>query len=57
MATLKDKLETDMRTSMKARDELRTSTLKMVLTAVRNFEVAGKPRPRRCFGLMLYVRV
>lgn len=42
MASLKEQLETDMRTAMKARDELRTSTLKMVLTAIRNVEVAGK---------------
>ncbi|GIG58869.1 hypothetical protein Lfu02_32410 [Longispora fulva] len=42
MATLKDRLETDMRTAMKARNELTTSTLKMVLTAVKSAEVAGK---------------
>jgi uncharacterized protein YqeY len=42
MATLKDQLETDMRVAMKARDDLRTSTLKMVLTAVRTVEVSGK---------------
>ncbi|WP_018352211.1 GatB/YqeY domain-containing protein [Longispora albida] len=42
MATLKDRLETDMRSAMKERDELRTGTLRMTLTAIRNAEVAGK---------------
>jgi len=41
MGTLKDLLTTDMRAAMKARDELRTSTLRMALTAVGNAEVAG----------------
>ncbi|WP_207938668.1 GatB/YqeY domain-containing protein [Actinomadura darangshiensis] len=40
--TLKEKLETDLSTAMKARDELRTRTLRMALTAVKNEEVAGK---------------
>src|ERR1700744_6311223 len=39
---LKEKLRADMTASMKARDELRTGTLRMVLTAVTNEEVAGK---------------
>jgi uncharacterized protein YqeY len=42
MSTLKDRLETDLRTAMKARDELATSTLRMALTAVRVAEVSGK---------------
>jgi uncharacterized protein len=42
MGTLKDRLETDLRTAMKARDELLTGTLRMALTAVRNAEVAGE---------------
>jgi uncharacterized protein YqeY len=41
MSTLKDRLETDLRTAMKARDELVTSTLRMALTAVRRAEVSG----------------
>ena len=41
MSTLKDRLETDLRTAMKSRDELVTSTLRMALTAVRNAEVSG----------------
>ncbi len=42
MGTLKDRLESDMRDALKARDELTTSTLRMTLAAVRNAEVAGK---------------
>lgn len=39
---LKAKLESDLREAMKARDDLVTSTLRMVLAAVRTAEVAGK---------------
>ena len=42
MGELKDRLKQDLTTSMKARDELRTATLRMVLTALGNEEVAGK---------------
>lgn len=42
MNTLKDRLESDLRAAMKARDELVTSTLRMAISAVRNEEVAGK---------------
>ena len=42
MAELKDRLQADLTTSMKARDELTTATLRMVLTAIGNEEVAGK---------------
>jgi uncharacterized protein len=42
MGELKDRLQQDLTASMKARDELRTSTLRMVLTAIGNEEVAGK---------------
>ncbi|MGH3737784.1 MAG: GatB/YqeY domain-containing protein [Micromonosporaceae bacterium] len=41
MASLKDRLRTDLTDSMRARDELRTSTIRMVLTAVKTTEVAG----------------
>jgi hypothetical protein len=41
MGTLKDRLNDDLRTAMKGRDELTTSTLRMALAAVRNAEVAG----------------
>jgi len=42
MAPLKDRLRDELTTSMKARNELRSSTLRMVLTAITNAEVAGK---------------
>lgn len=42
MSTLKARLESDLRTAMKARDELVTSTLRMALTAVRAAEVSGR---------------
>jgi uncharacterized protein YqeY len=42
MSTLKTQLESDLRDSMKARDELLTSTLRMAIAAVRTAEVAGK---------------
>ncbi len=42
MGDLKDRLRADLTTSIKARDELRSSTLRMVLTAITNAEVAGK---------------
>jgi len=40
--TLKEQIRTDLTTAMKARDEVRSSTLRMVLTAITNAEVAGK---------------
>jgi len=42
MAELKGRLRADLTAAMKARDELRSSTLRMVLTAVTNAEVSGK---------------
>ena len=41
MGTLKDRLNDDLHSAMKSRDELTTSTLRMALTAVRNAETAG----------------
>ena len=41
MATLKEQLHADLTTAMKARDELTTATLRMLLTAVTTEEVAG----------------
>jgi uncharacterized protein len=38
---LKDRLRSDLTVSMRGRDELRTATIRMVLTAVTNAEVAG----------------
>lgn len=42
MAELKDRLRADLTASMKGREQLRASTLRMVLAAVTNAEVAGK---------------
>ena len=42
MSSLKDRLRTDLTHAMKARDEVRSSTLRMVLAAITNAEVAGK---------------
>src|ERR1700683_2145760 len=42
MAGLKDRLRADLTAAMKARDEVRTRTLRMALTSVSNEEVAGK---------------
>lgn len=39
---LKARLKDDLTTSIKARDELKSATLRMVLTAITNEEVAGK---------------
>jgi hypothetical protein len=39
---LKDRLRIDLTTAMKARDELRTATLRMVLSAISAEEVSGK---------------
>ncbi|MFF0367990.1 GatB/YqeY domain-containing protein [Micromonospora sp. NPDC005087] len=44
MSTLKDRLTADMRSALKARDELTTSTLRMALAAVGTAEVAGKAK-------------
>jgi len=41
VGALKAQLQADMRSAMKARDELATSTLRMALAAIRNAEVAG----------------
>ena len=42
MPPLKEQLRADLTTAMKARDELRTATLRMVLAAVSAEEVSGK---------------
>ncbi|MEY2969476.1 MAG: hypothetical protein RIQ64_2103 [Actinomycetota bacterium] len=39
--TLKETIKADLTTAMKARDEMTTSTLRMVLSAITNAEVAG----------------
>lgn len=40
--TLKKRLRADLTAAMKAQDKLRTATLRMLLTAIGNEEVAGK---------------
>jgi uncharacterized protein len=42
MSDLKDRLRGDLTAAIKARNEVRSSTLRMVLTAITNAEVAGK---------------
>lgn len=42
MSDLKDRLRADLTTAIKARDDVRSSTLRMVLSAITNAEVAGK---------------
>jgi len=42
VGALKDQLQADLTAAMKARDELTTATLRMLLTAVGTEEVAGK---------------
>lgn len=39
--SLKEQLRADLTTAMKARDQLRSATLRMVLTALTNEEVSG----------------
>jgi len=42
MSELKNRLQADLTDAMRARDELRTSTIRMALTAITNEEVSGK---------------
>ena len=41
MTTLKNQLRTDLTAAMKSRDELRSATIRMALSAITNEEVAG----------------
>ena len=40
--SLKEKLKSDLTESIQNRDEIRSSTLRMILTAIKNEEVSGK---------------
>jgi uncharacterized protein YqeY len=40
--SLKEKLQNDLTAAMRARDEVKSSTIRMVLTAIKNEEVSGK---------------
>lgn len=42
MAELKDRLQSDLTDSIKARDDIRSGTIRMVLAAVSTEEVSGK---------------
>lgn len=42
MSSLKDSIQNDLTTAIKARDEVTSATLRMVLTAITNEEVSGK---------------
>lgn len=42
MSDLKDRLRLDLTAAIKARDEVRSSTIRMVLSAITNAEVSGK---------------
>ncbi|GAA2082782.1 GatB/YqeY domain-containing protein [Kitasatospora saccharophila] len=44
MTTLKEQLQEDLTAAIKARDELRSSTLRLTLSAVTSAEVAGKQK-------------
>jgi uncharacterized protein YqeY len=39
---LKEKLQNDLTAAMRARDEVRSATIRMILTAIKNEEVSGK---------------
>ncbi|MDA2989395.1 MAG: GatB/YqeY domain-containing protein [Actinomycetota bacterium] len=42
MAELKDRLQSDLTASIKARDEMKSGTIRMVLAAITTEEVSGK---------------
>lgn len=42
MSALKDRLQSDLTIAIKSRDEVTAATIRMVLTAITNEEVAGK---------------
>jgi uncharacterized protein YqeY len=42
MSSLKDQIQSDLTTAIKAKDPLRSGTLRMVLSAITNEEVSGK---------------
>jgi len=44
MSALKDRLRADLTAAIKGRDEVRSSTLRMILTAITNVEVSGKDK-------------
>ncbi|WP_030272699.1 GatB/YqeY domain-containing protein [Streptomyces sp. NRRL B-24484] len=57
MTTLKEQLQEDLTAAIKARDELRSSTLRLTLAAVTSEEVAGKTKRELSDGEVLKVIV
>ncbi|GAA4978082.1 GatB/YqeY domain-containing protein [Yinghuangia aomiensis] len=57
MSTFKSRLQNDLTESIRARDELRSSTLRLTLTAVTNEEVAGKEARELSDGEVLKIVV
>lgn len=47
---IKDRLESDLRESMKARDQRRTSVVRLLRAAISNFEIARTDRKNPQFG-------
>lgn len=45
MATLKERLRSDLTEAIRSRDEVRKSTLRMVISAITNAEVSGDSAP------------
>lgn len=43
MATLKDRIQADLNEAMRARDETRKGTLRMLIAAIRNAEIPAAP--------------
>ncbi len=43
MATLKDRIQSDLNDAMRARDETRKSALRMLISAIRNAEIPAAP--------------
>ena len=40
--SLKEKLQNDLTAAMRARDEIKSSTIRMILTSIKNEEVSGR---------------
>ena len=56
MADLKDQLRADLTSAMKSQDKLRTATLRMLLSAIKNEEVSGKESKKRAESAEIYTQ-
>jgi uncharacterized protein YqeY len=56
MAELKSRLRADLTDAMKARDKLRTATLRMLLAAIQTEEVSGKESRKRGEAAEIYTQ-